>query len=143
MAHWKFMPFQESEVGGEELLDHTDLEVGCLEVLWRTRPPCTVMLPVQLPPLLMQRSAKQPEDDIMMRTGLTAHMKAKADRARLLLVPVYASDHFTLLVLKRWSQVEGQESEVLPAQQRYTNPRLKQPDQDALVFNQLSRPKLA
>ena len=49
--HWNFLPMEDDELAKEKLLDHTDLEVGCLELLWRVLPPYTLVLPVQLPPM--------------------------------------------------------------------------------------------
>ena len=48
--HWNFLSFEDSHLDDALLMDHTDLEVAGLEILWRVLPPYTVMVPVQLPP---------------------------------------------------------------------------------------------
>ncbi len=46
MRHWDFWCFEHAELNEELLMDHTDLEVAALEILWRVLPPYTVMVPV-------------------------------------------------------------------------------------------------
>ena len=92
---------------------------------------------------MLLQQAVNPEHDVQIRSGLVAQLEARADRARCLLCPIYAQSHFTALVLTRWGCVEGQGEEKLPAEQgKWGGSKAKDPAQEALVFDQLRRPKL-
>ena len=128
--HWNFLPLEDDELAKEKLLDHTDLEVGCLELLWRVLPPYTLVLPVQLPPMLRHPPDPRGGDAATTLSSFVNQLHAFAERARCLLCPIYQSDHFTLLVLERWGDVDNKDDGKLPAQlarygQRQTNTRKK------------------
>jgi hypothetical protein len=145
MEHWNFLPFEEAALDETKLMDSVDLEVGALELLWRVLPPATLTLPVQLPCMLRHGAEK---DEPAVAAGFEEQLRARADRARCLLCPIFQSDHFTLLVLERWGATSESEAngggELKPAQEmsKYTA-FTKSPAQEAHVFNQLSTPPLA
>ena len=128
--HWNFLPLEDDELAKEKLLDHTDLEVGCLELLWRVLPPYTLVLPVQLPPMFAYPPDPRGDDAAQTLSCFMNQLHAFAERARCLLCPIYQSDHFTLLVLERWGDVDSKGDGKLPAQlawhgQRATKTRKK------------------
>ena len=82
--HWNFLPLEDDELAKEKLLDHTDLEVGCLELLWRVLPPYTLVLPVQLPPML-RYSPDRGADAASTHNSFVNQLHAYAERARCLL----------------------------------------------------------
>ena len=103
------------------------------------------MVPVQLPPMLLHGAVCEgtPESGrAVMQAGLEAELRARADRAKCLLCPIFQASHFTLLVLERWGEVEGEESASKPAESR-NDRKGKQPVEEAKVFDQLSRPTLS
>ena len=121
---------EDDELAKEKLLDHTDLEVGCLELLWRVLPPYTLVLPVQLPLMLAHPPDPRGADAAKTFNCFVNQFHAFAERARCLLCPIYQSDHFTLLVLERWGGVDRKDDCKLPAQltrygQRQTKTRKK------------------
>ena len=133
---------EDDQLDKTRLLDHTDLEVGCLELLWRVLPPYTLVLPVQLPPML-RYPPDRGADAASTITSFVNQLHAYAERARCLLCPIYPSDHFTLLVLERWGDVDLNDDVKLPAQlTRYGQRPTKDREEEAKVFHQLGRPRL-
>ena len=121
---------EDDQLGKEKPLVHTDLEVGCLELLWRVLPPYTLVLPVQLPLMLAYPPDPRGADAAKTFSCFVNQFHALAERARCLLCPIYQSDHFTLLVLERWGDVGNKGDGKLPAQlarhgQRATKTRKK------------------
>ena len=141
--NWNFLPLEDDQLDKKRLLDHTDLEVGCLELLWRVLPPYTLVLPVPLPPMLRYPPDSRGGDAAKTLSCFEKQLHAFAERARCLLCPIYQSDHFTLLVLERWGDVDQNNDGKLPAQlPRYGQRPTKDRAEEAKVFHQLSRPRL-
>ena len=69
-------------------------------------------------------------------------LHAFAERARCLLCPIYQSDHFTLLVLERWGDVDNEGDGKLPAARQVRPETDENAEEEAKVFHQLSRPRL-
>ena len=85
MTQWNFLPFAADVLDEKKLLDHVDLEVGCLETLWRVLPPCTLAVPVQLPPMLLHKADRG--QAMLNHAAFVEQLRAYADRARCLLCP--------------------------------------------------------
>ena len=148
--HWNFLAFEHSVPDEGRLLDHTDLEIGCLEILWRVLPPHTVLVPIQLTLCLHVDGVQSTESAQLAaaqaRSEFLKQLQDRADRATLLLCPIFASNHYTLLVLERWGEVEGVEA-AKKGTRKIDRPQTggnvsKSPDEEALVFDQLSQPAL-
>ena len=83
---------------------------------------------------------------MLNHAAFVEQLRAYADRARCLLVPIWQSHHYTLLVLERWGQPVGSETEdeTLPAwKKRYGAACHKDPAEEAKVFDQLNRPLMS
>ena len=148
--HWNFLAFEHSVPDEGRLLDHTDLEIGCVEILWRVLPPHTVLVPIQLT-LMLHHDGVQTTEGAQLaaaqaRSEFLKQLQDRADRATLLLCPIFASNHYTLLVLERWGEVEGEEAAkkgTRKIDRAQTGGSVsKSPAEEALVFDQLSQPVL-
>ena len=92
-------PARAREVRENTWLSTAEVDLGGFEVLWRLTPPDVVWVPSQLigfPVAEMQAGCLSREG-----AGLLDNCLALAERARCLVVPVWASGHWTCLVLER------------------------------------------
>ena len=92
---------------------------------------------------MVRYSPDRGADAASTHNSFANQLHAYAERARCLLCPIYQSDHFTLLVLERWGDVDNEGDGKLPAQlARYGQRQTKHVEEEAKVFHQLSRPRL-
>ena len=70
LKHWNFLPFENEALDEKKLMDHVDLEVGSLEILRRGLPPYTLVVPVQLPPMLLHSPDRGAQAETQFSLGL-------------------------------------------------------------------------
>ena len=97
------LEFPEEPVSVASLLSESELAIGCFEILWRLTPVRAVVVPPYLVSLcgfhvLNHWAAHDRSDE---GAHLVAQFLAYAERAELLLCPILANGHWTLLVLQR------------------------------------------
>ena len=76
-----------------------DVDFGAFEILWRLLPPLTVYVPLNFLNLVALSAEKG--ELTSEETKMLEQIKQLASRAELLLLPVFAKNHYTLLALQR------------------------------------------
>jgi len=95
------LEFPKAQVNLKQLLSESEMSLGCFEILWRLTPRRALIAP----PFLTTFSALHSKHDWAVEAPeggeLVAKLRAYAERAELLLLPILAEGHWTLLALQR------------------------------------------
>ena len=97
------------EKGAHTVLSQEQVDAGAWEVLWRLLPGRgVVVLPCALTSVVLEHGMLGPAeaDKREAAEALRIYWMELAQKARLLLVPVFASGHWTMLALQRGDRVE-------------------------------------
>ena len=82
-------------------VSESEMAIGCFEILWRLLPDRALVVPPYLSSFSAMHCAKDWAGAAPEGQHLVANVQDYAKRARLLLLPIIAGGHWTLLVLQR------------------------------------------
>jgi hypothetical protein len=111
MINEAILDFPTEIVSINTLVSESEMAMGCFEILWRLIPDRALVVPPYLSTMCAVHCAKDWAGDAPEGHHLVQKLQDYANRARLLLLPILAGGHWTLLALQR---VGGEADKVTP-----------------------------